>query len=273
MVKVDDRKSHSMGLHCVFMTQKDWSDFAALLSREFPRLRYLDRDYWKDFLDRVAMAKRAERLRRLRDQTIHPVIMKDPGRSPPVFSRIYPAGRYHVTEAWPVPAGWRARWLPPSKHGYRYIANRPESFLEIVATTSVEFAPNHRGDGDERRCLSMSSFCGYWPEGSETGRRFVKRAFRLLNRETTRLFLWLDEETLKPLDPVPSAAPHFRAGRDATAWVSCSPSRYCQGFVRPVWVEKPTCSARNAASAPSSHRAAATRPDRKSDRRGGRARS
>ena len=229
------RKLRSKSLQYVFMTRKDWIDFTSILSREFVDLRYLDRDYWNEFIDRAAMARRdAERRDSAGGRGNFNVIMRDPGTTGPRLFETFPAGRFVSTHVWRVPKGWRAKWTPPNEAGYRFIENEPNAHLEIVDQSN---AVGYGGEGLEKaRFLYGSTFNGYWQDGDEAGRRFVARAFALLSRETTRLFHWLDKKTLKPVTANPTVVPHFRAGRGATAWANRGSNRDCQGYFRPVWI-------------------------------------
>lgn len=232
-------KWRTMALDCVFMTRKDWVDFAAILSAEFSMLRYLDRDHWRAHLDRAAMARREERIRRRGEVPDYRAIMRKPPRSAPSLLREFPAAHLAATMAWPLPEGWRAQWSSPDADGIRHVVNGPDGYVEIANSANVESAASYAGDGRRRHRLDRSSFRGYWREGNDEAGRFVARAFRLLNRETTRLFLWLDPSTLRPTHETPQPAPHFRGGRDASAWVAGSSNYYCATYVRPVWVGKP----------------------------------
>jgi hypothetical protein len=210
----------------LYMTREDAGELSAALQAAFPQIRFVEDDYWHQFVDwdlhrqrskeRYARAARGER-------TILPLY---PSRNPENEAlRYFDSMAGSTTNdwmAWLVPPDWKPEWSRGS-YGNYIVANEPSVVMRFQRSRffgagqgGLHDPPVPRSDEDSVR-LDYGRLACFYSALVPEEKLAVMKMLRIVRKLTTNLVISIDSETRRPmwLEPRKSV---MKVGRHAAAW-------------------------------------------------------
>lgn len=192
----------------LFMMPADVAAFSDALKAAFPDIRFISREYWRQYSDAKrcrADGRESDRRHKLGLPRLpfnwH---MRDPTREPLRYwdSLADPSERFYI--AWIEPPGWKPVWTPPHTDGVRYVANAPRLWFDLhhghfewPRDTYNHYSEPEHINARESLLLAGNTFEVRWHPGDGEAEAFGKKVYNILRRLTVSRFLVFSIEDRK----------------------------------------------------------------------------
>jgi len=209
------------------MSPVDLGRFEAALRDAFPRIRFIDRDYHRHWIENVYREVPGSK---------HPELvssrMRPPHGDPMPYLQNLAAGTPTMVVGWVEPPNWKPEWSArPLRENLYLLLNSPDLHFNLFpsryhvlgpkgAWRVLKQPPNSLA-ADERCYLADGNLDGPYLFYEEEQKEFLRHVWRIMRRVTTRNLWHVDDNPL--ISGRRCTADTIRAGHDAAEWTRKDP--------------------------------------------------